>query len=73
MNAEVAFRYQQVQTWAKAISTCRLNYQDVYLTCHKILLAMITYPMAVTTITTPTTSANANINRQNLEDQNEPQ
>ena len=51
MMAEIQFRHTQIKTWAVAINKSNLTRPDIYLAYNRILLMMVTYPMAVTTIT----------------------
>ena len=51
MKAEILFRHNQIKKWAEAINKSNLTRPDIYLAYNRILLMMVTYPMAVTTIT----------------------
>ena len=51
MTDEVHYRHGQILKWAKAINSSNLNRKDVSMAYHRVLLAMVTYPMAVTTMT----------------------
>ena len=51
MTDEIKYRYQQIIKWAEAVNTSKLNRNDVSMAYHQVLLAMVTYPMAVTTMT----------------------
>ena len=51
MTDEVKYRHGQILKWAEAINTSRLDRKDVSMAYYRVLLAMVTYPMAATTMT----------------------
>ena len=51
MTQETEFRYAQIKKWAASVTNSRLSRKEVSMAYHRILLPMITYPLAVTTFT----------------------
>ena len=51
MTDEVKHRYRQTIKWAAAINSSRLDIREVSMEYHRVLLAMVTCPMVVTTMT----------------------
>ena len=51
MTQETKFRYEQIQKWATSVTNSQLSRKEVSMAYHRILLPMITYPLAVTTFT----------------------
>ena len=51
MKDEIKYRHTQIIKWAAAIKSSRLDRIDVSMAYHRVLLTMVTYPMAVTTKT----------------------
>ena len=48
---EIKYRYEQILKWSAAINSNRLERKNVSMAYHRVLLAMVTCPMAVTTMT----------------------
>ena len=57
MKDEIKYRHNQIIKWTTAIKSSRLDQIDVSMEYHRVLLAMVTYPMAVTTKTEKDMSA----------------
>ena len=51
MKDKIQYRYGQIIQWAAAINSSRLDRMDVSMAYHRVLLAMVTYPMAVIAMT----------------------
>ena len=48
---EVKYRHEKIIKWAVAINSSRLYRRDVSMTYYRVLLAMVTYPVTITTMT----------------------